>query len=196
MPEVGSKRKNEFLRWDGTKKKKSVNQIADSVNIFRISAVSGTDFKKDKSVSFMYRSGADPIRFLTNPIWIKYRVYIKKDVVTGVGADAVTTQTTIGFKNENKFHFSDLLGAASFIKNCELQIDNTPISSDTSSQQNLYQVLQRRLVNSAVQKSLGVNYVEQNEKDLEKASSTQTNTFDFGGETGGIHELLLEVLTA
>lgn len=134
-------------------KRKKISPLEDA-QFFKIAPIPGCDPKTNNEITFTYTTGKDPIRFLQEPILIKYRA---------------TSAATDVIHNEDGMYIDPVLGVSTFVESCEISLDNTVVYKDNTGRHSLYQALNRKFTTAEMRKKVGMQPgLIFNDKDLAK----------------------------
>ena len=123
-------------------KRKKLSPL-DDAQFFKIPPIPGCTPENSKIITFSYTTGKHPIRFLQEPICIKYTV-----TATGAG------NANLPFDG-GQVYLDPSLSVTTFIKGCEIDLDNTNVFKDATGRHAIYQAMNRRFTTTKIRQAHG-----------------------------------------
>lgn len=122
-------------------KRKRFSPLEDA-QFFKIQPIPGCSPANSNVITFTYTTGKHPIRFLQEPICIKYTATAQRQ-----GAAAPY--------DAGELYLDPALSVTAFIDECEIDLDNTNVFKDATERHALYQVLNRRFTTTEMRRAVG-----------------------------------------
>lgn len=175
----GTKRKSVFLDAESTQKRKPISEPIYSRSIIKVKPSPGHDLTRDKTITFVYKTGTDPCKFMRNAFGFKFRLTVPDD-----SDDPVSFQNT-------EWYLASELGAASFIAGVDVSFNNTMIASIQNPGFNFYQVLNRMHASNDEKERLGtLDRPHTNLQNNKKNMASRIKKLQCGAAQGG-HKLII-----